>query len=178
MKKAFHRRLYNNSVEDQRKLTAAIVTIDRESWTHGSGAETIHTLTDAFEMRPENHVLYLGADFRVLGETMKDIREAVKRLHKANVAIYDLSNPNDTLLDSYNRAQVALRWNGDRRSQKNKGRKGGTAKGIALEAKRNSILARDIVIRMCAHPKLTLKDCAGILGAPFSESTLRRNYRF
>lgn len=184
MKKAFHRNLPGHKAEEQRKLTIAKVPDILNSWTHGDGAETIHTLTAAFGARakdingkPLHHELYLGMDLRVLGDSMEDIRAAVKRLHKANVTIIDLTpDASQDMIDMLAVAQARMRWNGDRRQQRRKGAKGGTAKGNAMEAKRNAILARDIVLRMMAHPKLTVKDCAGILGSPFSESSLRRNY--
>lgn len=178
MKKAFHRKLPGHPVAEQRGFTAAFVPLDRDSWTHGDGAETIHTLTQAFEVRKnQSHELYLGMDLRVLGDSMDDIRKVVKRLHAAGVTIIDATPGADTdIIDMLAAAQKRMRWNGDRRHQKNKGKRGGDAKRVAAEAKRNAIMSKDAVMRMKAHPKLTLRDCAHILGPAFSVATLRRNY--
>lgn len=179
MKKAFHKRLPGHEVAEQRRLTIAKVPDEINSWTHGAGAETIHTLTNAFRVRKAPHELYLGMDLRVLVESMDDIRSAVKSLKAVGVTVFDLSHEKETdIIDMLATAQKAMRWNGDVRQQKRKGKKGGDAKKIAAEAKRNAIMSRDAVIRMVAHPKLTWKDCADILGPPFTLSTLQRNYRF
>jgi hypothetical protein len=177
LRKAFHRKLPGHPVEEQRALTLADVPLEHDRWTHAEGSQTIHTLTRAFRLRRGKHKLFLGMDLRVLADTLDDIRAAVKALHAASVTIIDKSHPDETdIIDMLARAQKSMRWNGDRRHQRRKGAKGGTAKGVAMEAKRNAILARDIVVRMKAHPKLTTKDCADILGPPFSIQTLNRNY--
>jgi hypothetical protein len=178
MKKAFHKKLPGHKVESQRELTLAKVPDDRDSWTHGDGVETIHTLVECFnERKGQSHELYLGMDLRVFGDSARDIHGVMESLAAAKVKVYDLSHPDDdTDLKMFTRAQSAMRWNGDRGKQKIKGKKGGDAKKAAAEAKRNAIMSREAVIRMKAHPKLTLKDCAAILGLPFSVSTLRRNY--
>lgn len=178
MKKSFHRSIPGHPAEQQFALTLRAVVDPKDMWTHGSGAETIHTLTNSFRRREPPHELYIGMDSRVFGESMKDIREAIGALDALDVEIIDLSHPeDDTILKLYARAQDALRWNGDKRQQRSKGAKGGTAKGIAAQAKRDAIMARDAVVRLCAHPKLTWQDCSDILGPLFSVPTLQRNYR-
>lgn len=177
MKKAFHRKLPGHPIEDQRKLTITKIPDERDSWSHGSGAETIHTLTESFKARTPPHELYLGMDIRVLGDSDKDIHAAVDVLTKAGVKITDLSNlEDDTVLKMYRRAQAASRWNGDRRRQKSKGAKGGKVMQKVMNEKRNAIMAKDVIIRLCAHPKLTWQDCADIMGPEFSVKTLQRNY--
>ena len=177
MKLAFHRKLPGHSLEDQMAITRSIVSDDRYVWIDGRGAETVHTMTNTFRDRLGPHFLYLGMDVRVLGDTQADITNAVHALGEYGVKIIDLSHPEDnTDLKLYRRAQDAMRWNGDRRQQKRKGSKGGSAKGAAAQARRDAQANRDLVIRLCAHPKLTWKDRAQISG--ICESTLQRHYKF
>ncbi len=176
MKRAFHRNFPGHKAEDQRALTLAAVPAERDSFTQGCGFETVHTMIAGFRERGGPHELYLGIDIRVLGESMKDIRDAMHRLEAYKVRVIDLSHPeDDTALKLYDRAQSKMRWSGDKRQQGRKGAKGGTAKGIAAAARREESASREVIVRLCAHPKLTWKDCAAILG--MSEATLIRNYR-
>lgn len=175
MKKAFHRKLPTISLEDQRMLTVKEVPDARSCWVHGQGSETIAELVYAFRSRPGRHALYIGADYRVFGETMFEIREAVKALHIAGVIITDLLHPEDTLLDAYNRAQVGLRWSGDRKKQKRNGAKGGKGKGRESAARRNAAVSDDIARRLCSLKELKWSVKAWVLG--MAETTAIRHYK-
>lgn len=175
MKKAFHRKLPSVSVEEQRSLTTKEVPDVRSSWVHGQGSETIAELIYTFGSHYGLHELYIGADYRVFGETMFEIREAVKSLHKTNVKIIDLLHPEDTLLDAYNRAQVGLRWCGDRKKQKRNGAKGGKCKGREAAARRNAAVSDDIAKRLCSLKELKWSKKAWVLG--MAETTAIRHYK-
>lgn len=99
-----------------------------------------------------------------------------------NVRPYDLergvTDTAELLNDAIAKITGARALREDPRQAKRVGRKGGLAKGVAADAKRNAVMAEDIVQRLCEHSKLTWDDCAAILGKPWSATTLRRKFRF
>lgn len=64
----------------------------------------------------------------------------------------------------------------DPRRPRRIGKRGGTMKGVKALQRLNAILAEEIVVRLCNHPKLSWNECAAILGKPWSATTLRRKY--
>ena len=130
--------------------------------------------------RDQGGTLGLCGGLRVLGASRKSIVERVQLLKRKKITPYDLDTggrDETALLD------IALRKiNGGRalkedpRVPRRIGRKGGLAKGLKAQAKRDALLAEDIVIRLWRHPKLNGEDVAKILGEPWSETTLHRKY--
>ena len=117
---------------------------------------------------------------RVLGGSRVGIVARVRYLKSLGITPYDLdtgeTDETELLNAAIQRINGARSLRLDPRQPRRLGRKGGLAKGVAAQERRNSIMAEDIVQRICAHPKLNWEDRADILGLPWSESTLRRKY--
>ncbi len=105
----------------------------------------------------------------------------VRHLKSLGIRPYDLETGVTDELELLNAAIAKI--NGGRalgedpRRPRRIGARGGLAKGLAAQRRRDGILHSDIVRRICQAPELNWKRRAEILGgAPFSESTLRRLY--
>lgn len=150
---------------------------ERCIYIEGRGAETFKSCIASFR---SGGTLGLVGGFRVLGASRANIMNRLRELRKRKIVPYDLdtgSTDEVELLDTAIRQIAGARsLRNDPRQPKRLGRKGGVQKGINAQAKRNAILAEDIVLRLCKHPKLNWEDRAQILGLPWSESTLRRKY--
>lgn len=117
----------------------------------------------------------------MLGASRVLIVARVRHLKSLGIQPYDLDTGETDETELLNAAIAKI--NGQRtlgidpRRPRRIGAKGGRAKGIAAEQRRNSILQNEVVRRICIAPELNWKRRAEILGgAPFSESTLRRLY--
>ena len=150
---------------------------EREIYQLGHGAETFEACLNSY--RGLEGWIVIPSDARDLGSNKRVISEAVSELEKGKIRILSLTHPeDDTYAAIIQRGHVAIsnsRFT-DPHKARSQERWGGEAKGSAAAAKRNAVMADEAVRRLCAHPKLTLSDCAEILGPLFSESTLRRNY--
>lgn len=124
--------------------------------------------------------LGLVGGLRVLGSNRKMIVERVRLLKAKGITPYDLDTgctDETELLDAAIRKLSGARGMGeDPRRPRRIGRRGGEAKGIKAQARRNAILAEEIVVRLCNAPELSWARRAEILGPPWSATTLRRKY--
>lgn len=146
-------------------------------WQKGRGVECLDYALRYFRGRPG--VLAVAEDLRLFGDARKAIFDQVRELNTLGITVRDVVANDDDPLSLVERALVAKSKSAgmkNHRTARRRGSKGGLAKKLAAEATRNAILAHDIVVRLCSHPKLTKRDCAEILGPPFSLSTLIRNY--
>jgi hypothetical protein len=117
----------------------------------------------------------------VLGASRVLIVARVRRLKELGIKPYDLDTGETDETELLNGAIAKI--NGQRalgedpRRPRRIGARGGLAKGVAAERRRNAVMHNDVVRRICTAPELNWKRRAEILGgAPFSESTLRRLY--
>lgn len=151
---------------------------DRDIFIEGRGAETFSACIAAIR---GPGTLGLVGGLRVFGDSRKAMMAKMHILRERHIQPYDLKtgvyDPTDLLDAALASLNSYRRMGTDRRRPKVIGRKGGFKKGIRAAEHRNSLMAEEIVRRLCEHPKLNWRDCAQILGgAPFSESTLRRLY--
>lgn len=123
--------------------------------------------------------ILVACDFRIFGKSRAQILNSLRDCEEVGASVRDVTNPGDGFTGSLKRALVAIanaRFTTNPRKARRLGALGGTAKGEAAKAERAAILADAIIRRLCVFHKLTLADCAKILGSPFSVSTLKRNY--
>lgn len=159
---------------DERKLTAAGFD---PVWRIGNQAEGLKPLLGY--PRGRYTIIGVAEDLRIIGDSRKAIFKKVRELKAEDINFLDIRDDCSDDLVLVERALAAKSSEAGMRNHctaRRRGSKGGLAKKLAAEATRNAILARDIVMRLCSHPKLTKRDCAEILGPPFSLSTLIRNY--
>lgn len=151
----------------------------RAIWTQGDGTETLEWALAKF--RGLKGTLVISSMGRVLGDTKASALAAARKIELAGVAVYDLAVAAlSPLSDVISRALTAVLGSArikNRRHARYIGGKGGNAKGASSDAHRTAIMSAEAVKRLCAHPALTWRDCAEILGSPFSIATLQRHYR-
>ncbi len=150
---------------------------EKSIYVEGRTGESFDIMLKQFR---DGGTLGLCGGLRVLGGSRKLIIERLRQLKARNIRPYDLdtgcTDIPDMLDSALSRIAGAKQLRNDPRQPKRIGRKGGLAKGEAAQAKRNAIMANEIVRRLCEHPKLNWDDRAGILGDGWSASTLRRRY--
>jgi hypothetical protein len=161
-------------------LTERIIYMDK------NGAENIDTCINSFRREtPEDRfggalLVVPGEDIRLFGEGRKAISKITDRLERLQIKLLNIAHQEDVTYSAHNdRASTAIaaqRFKGNRRAARRAGSSGGLAKKANAAAKRDALMREDIVRRMVTHPKLTINDCAGILGEGFSAATLRRCY--
>lgn len=161
--------------QHQAAVTAGIP--ERNIYVEGRGAETFETCLASFRA---GGTLALIGGLRVLGTSRKVIVDRVLALKAKGVIPYDLDTGERDETKLLNAAICKI--NGGRalgedpRHARRIGGKGGTAKGVKSQERRNAIMAEAIVGRLWRFPKATGREVAEILSAPWSESTLRRKY--
>jgi hypothetical protein len=149
----------------------------RDIFVEGRGAETFLACVEAIRGRG---TLGLVGGLRVFGGSRKLVMEKVRVLRERGITPYDLQTGVDDQAELLHQAITKIA--GARAMQNNRhypkriGRRGGMAKGVAHQKRRNDQIDEEIVKRLCAHPNLSWGDCALILGKGFSESSLRRLY--
>lgn len=124
--------------------------------------------------------LGLVGGLRVLGTSRMAIVERVRILKAKGIRPYDLetgkTDETELLNDAIAKINGQRALGEDPRRPRRIGSKGGKAKGAAAQARRNAILAEEIVVRLCNAPELSWDRRAEILGEPWSATTLRRKY--
>lgn len=150
----------------------------RAIYVEGRGAETFDACLAQFRGAGR---LGLVGGLRVLGSSRVMIMARMRDLKARGVTCFDLDTGEADEIELLNAAIQKI--NGQRalgedpRRPRRIGAKGGRAKGVAAQRRRDAIMNQDIVRRICMHPKLSWEDREAILGgAPFSASTLRRLY--
>lgn len=149
----------------------------RSIYVEGRCAETFETCVAAFR---NGGRLCLVGGLRVLGTSRVMIVDRVRTLKTKGIIPYDMDSGATDETELLNAAIQKI--NGQRalgedpRRPRRIGAKGGAMKGVKMQERRNSVLAEEIVIRLCNHPKLSWDERASILGAGWSASTLRRKY--
>lgn len=150
-------------------------------WLKGRGAESLAECLRAFRDRPG--CLAIATDLRVLcgkAEPKRpDVVVALSALENRKITVGDVRHDTETHAQLQDRAFKAVanaRFTTNKRKAKREGAKGGLAKGIAAQARRNARVADDIVERLCSLEKLTWKDCAWVLGDGFSIASLNRQF--
>jgi hypothetical protein len=161
--------------DGENELKAAGVT---KIWMRGRQSESVDWAISYFRGRPG--ILTVANDLRVFGPTRKEIFARTAELARRGITLRDVRQPDANMSELEHKALVAMSAScgtKNHRQARRRGSIGGLAKKASQEAKRNALLNRDIVMRLCAHPKLTWADRAEILGEPFSISSLQRHYR-
>jgi hypothetical protein len=123
----------------------------------GDGAET---LTEALKyFRKRKATLAICTEGRVFGEKRKQVTDAFDLIDQAGVRIYDLEHPTEARITQHQeRAQTeAARYNriGDHRTARSRGKKGGTAKGIAAAERRKAADPHGLIPRIVEHPGIS-----------------------
>ena len=152
-------------------------------WLKGRGAESLAEHRRAFRKRPG--IFAVAADLRVLCSAAQpkrpDIVAALADLEKAKITVRDYRAPDAThaeLQDAAFKAVANARFTTNRRKAKREGAKGGTRKGIKMQARRSERVADDIVERLVSEEAgLSWKMCAWILGEGFTAASLHRQHR-
>lgn len=149
----------------------------RMIYVEGRGAETFETCVASFR---DGGRLCLVGGLRVLGSSRTTIVERVRILKSKGIIPYDmdtgLTDETELLNAAIQKINGARALGEDPRRPRRMGAKGGIAKGMAAQKRRNDILRDAIIQRICAAPELTWTRRAEILGEGFSESTIRRLY--
>lgn len=145
-------------------------------FTSGEGAESLDEAV--YKQRGRRGTLVIAGIGRVLGETKGAVIAAANKIERAGLKMLDIAASEIVTISGHiDRALAfvagAARMKSNRRA-KRIGARGGEAKGVAAAARRNAILAHEIVLRLCDAPELSIKRVAELLGPPFSASTLRR----
>jgi hypothetical protein len=151
----------------------------KKIWMRGRQSESIDWAISYFRGRPG--ILTVANDLRVFGPTRKEIFARTAELSRRGITLRDVRQPDANMSELEHKALIAMAAScgtKNHRQARRRGSIGGLAKKASQEAKRNALLNRDIVLRLCAHPKLTWADRSEILGEPFSISSLQRHYRF
>lgn len=150
-------------------------------WLKGRGAESLAHCLQAFRDRKGR--LTIAADLRVLCNKPEprrpDIVAALAAMERRGILVLDVRYQHETHAQLQDRAFKAVanaRFTTNKRKAKREGAKGGLAKGIAAQARRNARVADDIVERLCSLEKLTWKECAWVLGGGFSAASLNRQF--
>lgn len=114
----------------------------------------------------------------MLGSSRVVIVARVRELKARGITCFDLDTGQTDETELLNAAIQKI--NGQRalgldpRRPRRMGERGGRAKGVAAQRRRDAILSQDIVRRICAAPELSWKRRAEILGPTFPETTIRR----
>lgn len=149
----------------------------RSIYVEGRGAETFDTCVASFRAGGS---LGLVGGLRVLGSSRRQIVSRVDALKAKGIVPYDLlSGETDAfkLLDAaISKINGGRALGEDSRHAARIGGKGGRAKGEKSQERRNAIMAEAIIGRLWRFKKASGREVAEILGAPWSESTLRRKY--
>lgn len=150
---------------------------ERNIYVEGRGAETFETCLASFRA---GGTLGLVGGLRVLGTTRKAIMDRVEALKAKGIAPYDLETGETDGMKLLN-AAISKIHGGKALGESSRhaasiGSKGGRAKGIYSQERRNAILAEAIVARLWRAAELTTRRIAEILGPPWSASTLQRKF--
>ena len=162
---------------EQHQAAMAAGILERNIYVEGRGAETFEACLASFRA---GGTLGLVGGLRVLGTARKIIVERVLALKAKGIVPYDLETGERDETKLLNAAICKI--NGGRalgensRHAANIGGKGGKAKGVKSQERRNAIMAEAVIGRLWRFKKATGREIVEILGAPWSESTLRRKY--
>lgn len=151
---------------------------EKQIYSRGEGAQDIGPCLATYRRRPG--VIVLAEDMRAFGDSKREVAAQITGLEKAGIRILDLSNPDhQTYAEHLQFAQMKISGSRfhDRRRAKRIGQHGGTAKGAAMQARRNARVADDIVERLCSGEcPLSWKLRAWVLGDGFSATSLFRQH--
>lgn len=165
------------SATEQHQAAIAAGKPERSIYVEGRGAETFEVCVAQFRA---GGTLGLCGGLRVLGASRTIIVERTLFLKSKGITPYDLDTGERDEIKLLNAAiqkiNGARALHDDPRHARRIGGKGGTAKGIKAQERRDAILHEEIVQRLWGCQKLTAKDVAAILHPTFSESTLRRKF--
>lgn len=146
-------------------------------WRRGDQMACLDHALRYFRQRPG--ILAVVDDLRIFGESRRAIIAQQHDLKARGILVLDVvTNDNDelSLLDRALKALSSSAGMRNHRTARRRGAKGGEAKGIAAQMRRNARVADDIVERLCSLPQLTWKLCAWVLGEGFSAASLNRHY--
>jgi hypothetical protein len=142
----------------------------------GDGAETLAEALKYFRKR--RATLAICTEGRVFGEKRKQVAAAFDLIDQSGVRIYDLEHPTEARITQHqDRAQTeAARYNriGDHRTARSRGKKGGTAKGIAAAERRKAADPYGLVKRIMAETDIPVPVKRRLLKGIISISTARR----
>jgi uncharacterized SAM-binding protein YcdF (DUF218 family) len=165
--------------EDQRASLLSAGIPDEFIWMLGRGVETLKACIDWF--RQGGGTLVTAGIGRTLGESKNAVMEAIKVIESSRLAVIDVVDPSRTSVwdigDHALRAIAGWARIRSRRVARRLGEQGGRAKGEAARARRNAIMAENIVRRFVEESGLTLRRLAYLFGPPFSVSTLHRHFK-
>lgn len=125
-------------------------------------------------------VIGVAEDLRIIGDSRKAIFAKVRELKAANINFLNIrTNCSDELV-LIELAQVAISKQAgmkNHRTARRRGRKGGEAKRVAAEDKRNAVMHSDAVWRFVHESGLSLKRLAYLLGPPYNPAALSRHFK-
>lgn len=167
-----------NNASQQHQAAISAGKPPRSIYVEGRGSETFESCIEHFR---GPGTLGLCGGLRVLGTSRKAIVDRVLMLKERGIIPYNLDTGERDEIKLLDEAICKIAGARALREEPKRpirqGRKGGKAKGVAAQIKRDEKFREDVVMRLCQHPKLTWEDCEKIMGgAPFSASTLRRKY--
>lgn len=140
----------------------------------------LHALEFALRYpRGRETILVVAEDLRIFGESRKAIIAQQQALKARGIIVLDVVANDNGELSLLDRALKALSSSAamrNHRTARRRGARGGVAKGVAAQVRRNARVADDIVQRLCSLPQLTWKLCAWVLGEGFSAASLNRHY--
>lgn len=184
MEKGFVRKVWKAPVETQREMLRASGLQASAIYEHGKDAEDIDACIMSF--RDQGGTLKIAADFRVFGESQREITKAVDKCELARIRIIDLSNPELKTIAAQQRHAFSklsgdARWGRDKKRAKRTGKDGGDAKALYAAARRAERVPDDTISKLIwivenrvVMTWVLLEWALG--GKPFSVGTMRRHY--
>ena len=169
--------LPHSTGKEQAQIALRAGRVPRNIFIEGQGAENFSACIAAIRGRG---TLGLVGGARVLGEARKTIMDRMRLLKARGITPYDFVTGETDPAELLNTAMVKIlafrNLGADPQAAKKRGKRGGTMKGVRAREHRDSLMPDEIVQRLWRCHKLTGEDVANILGKPWSETSLHRQY--
>lgn len=127
--------------------------------------------------------LWVFGGYRILGGSRDKIMATLKDLKRRKIIVVDKMNnersdgQDSEMLDRALRQILGnAKVRGTRKFAQKIGAQGGTERWRRAQERKNAIMHEDIVHRLCRNEKLSWREKAEILGAPWTASSLFRQY--
>lgn len=154
-------------------------------YVNGQGGEDLNSCLKSFDGREGGRLGFVGGLY-ILAQDTETLRKRLALLEEREIYPFDAetgeTNQGKLWSAFTSRVMGSKKFKADPKAQKRTSSKGGQARAEKEAAKRERILAENIVRRLRGCPALTVEMCVDILvgddkDSPFSRSTFLRNYK-
>lgn len=149
-------------------------------YVEGRGAEN---LAECLKSLRNDRELYVFGGLRVFGGSREAVMLAIKDFKKRKLVVIDEMNSErldtheaEMLVRALRQIMGANKVRGSRKFARTIAKKGGQAKGEAMEGRRQEIADKDVITQVVNCPLLTWEWKVKIFGGRISEATMRRRY--